>query len=190
MTPERRALALGSGHQQHGRHRRRHARADGGHVGGDVLHRVVDAQPGIDRAARRVDVNRDVFRRVGRLEIEQLRLDDVGHIVVDRHAEEDDAVHHQTRKHVHAGHVQLALLDDCRRYVAVGHRCVVVEQVAAYPLVLDGKLPEVFGIEHGSENGVLRRRKAAAGRRCPAAVPVCVSLVIVCWQTAPRTLRG
>ena len=43
----------------------------------DELHRVVDREPGVDRAARRVDVERDVLVRVLRLEVEQLGDDQV-----------------------------------------------------------------------------------------------------------------
>ena len=37
---------------------------------------------------------------------------DVRHVVVDGHAQEDDAVHHQAAEHVHRGHVQFALFND------------------------------------------------------------------------------
>ena len=39
-------------------------------------------------------------------------MDDVGHIVVDGGAEEDDAIHHQAAEHIHLGHVELTFLDD------------------------------------------------------------------------------
>ena len=42
------ALAFLTGHEQDGSHRCGHARTDGGDVAADELHRVVDAQPGID----------------------------------------------------------------------------------------------------------------------------------------------
>ena len=96
---QRRALAFLTCHEQHRSHRSRHARTHRSHVGGDELH-----------GAGRVDVYRDVLARVYRVEVEQLRRERVGCIVVDFGAEEDDAVHHQAREHVHLCHVELALL--------------------------------------------------------------------------------
>ena len=50
------ALALGAGGQQDSAHARRLADAVGRHVARHVLHRVVDAQPGRDGAAGRINV--------------------------------------------------------------------------------------------------------------------------------------
>ena len=47
----------------------------------------------------------DVYKR----QEQQLCLDDIGRIVVNRSPQKDDAIHHQTRKDVHRRHVQLAL---------------------------------------------------------------------------------
>ena len=52
--------------------------ADGGHVVVDELHRVVDRHAGVDRAARRVDVEVDVALGVLGGEQQQLRADPVG----------------------------------------------------------------------------------------------------------------
>jgi hypothetical protein len=84
------------------------------HVGLDELHRVVDRQPGVDRAARRVDVDRDVLVRVLRLEVQQLRDDEVGDLVVDRAAEEDDALVEQARVDVELALTACGALDDHR----------------------------------------------------------------------------
>lgn len=124
---QRRALALGAGREQHGTHRGGQTRTDGGHVGAYQLHRVVDAQPRRNGAAGRVDVNLNVLLGVDRLQEEQLRLDDVGRIVVDGCTEEDDAVHHQTREDVHRGDVELPLLDDGRRDIGGAHRLEIVQ---------------------------------------------------------------
>ena len=61
------------------------------------LHRVVDRHARRHAAARRVDVQVDVAVRVVGVEKQHLRDDDVRDVVVDRRAEEDDAVHQQTR---------------------------------------------------------------------------------------------
>ena len=84
------ALALGSRRQQDRRHRRGHADADRADRGAQVLHRVVDREPGGHDAAGRVDVQADVALRVLGLEVEQLGDDEVGHVVLDRVAQEDD----------------------------------------------------------------------------------------------------
>ena len=135
---QRRTLALGARREQHGAHRSREARADGRHVGADQLHRVVDAQPGRDGPAGRVDIDLDVLLRIDRLEEQQLRLNDIGRIVVDRGAEEDDAVHHQTREDVHRGDVELPLLDDRRRDVCGARRAEIVQPERADAAVQPG----------------------------------------------------
>ena len=60
---QRHALALGAAGEQQRAHRHRDADADGLHVGLDELHRVVDREAGVDGAAGRVDVERDVLVR-------------------------------------------------------------------------------------------------------------------------------
>jgi hypothetical protein len=49
---------------------------------------------------------------IGSIEIKHLCLQHICRVVIHFSSQEDDAVHHQTRKHVHLGHVQLALLQD------------------------------------------------------------------------------
>ena len=53
-------FAFGTGAQQHGSHRSSHARTDGGHIRLQILHGIVDAQPGIHLTARAVQVNLDI----------------------------------------------------------------------------------------------------------------------------------
>ena len=100
--------------EQHGGHRGALTDADGRHVGLDVLHRVVDGQTARDRAARRVDVEADVLLGIGALEVQELRDDQVGDVVVDLRAEEHDAVVEQTRVDVEAALASAGLLDDDR----------------------------------------------------------------------------
>src|SRR4029077_13128606 len=83
---------LGAAGQEHGRHAGGQAHAHGGNPGADVAHRVVDREPGGHDATRAVDVNVDVLVGVFRGEEEQLRHDDIGDLVVDGGADEDDAV--------------------------------------------------------------------------------------------------
>jgi hypothetical protein len=56
----------------------------------DVLHRVVDGQAGVDGAVGGVDVEGDVFVGVLGLEMQQLGDRQVGELVIDRAADEDD----------------------------------------------------------------------------------------------------
>ena len=112
---ERRTLALGACTQKYGAHRGGHSGANGGNVRGYHLHGVVDSEARVHAAAGAIHVDLNVLFGVGRLQKEELRLDDVGYLVVDSGSEKDDAVHHQARKHVHLGHVELALLDDVGR---------------------------------------------------------------------------
>ncbi len=111
---QRVALALGAGREQERAHRGRLPHADGRHSGLHVLHGVVDREAGRDRAARRVDVEDDVLVGVFGLEEQHLGDDDVGDVVVDRRAEEDDAVLEQARVDVVAALAAVGLLDDRR----------------------------------------------------------------------------
>ena len=119
---QRRPLALGSGRQQERSHRRGHAHADRVDRRAQVLHRVVDRHPARNHAARRVDVHVDVLVGVVRLEEEQLRDDDVRHIIVDRRPEEHDPVHQQARKDVVRPLAPAGAFDNVRRIDrGVGH---------------------------------------------------------------------
>ena len=151
-----RPLAGSPGAKQHGAHRGRHARADGRHVGADVLHRVVDAESGVDAATWGIDVDLDVLGRVGGLEEEHLGLNDVGDVVIDPGAEEDDAVGHQAGEDVHLAERHLTLLDYGARHVlrTVDGGDVVLDVVAGEAAVLDGVLQEFLAGAH-HENGKL-----------------------------------
>ncbi len=94
---QRIALARRAGGQQHGRHRGRHADADRADRCPQVLHRVVDREAGVDDAAGRVDVQADVLLGVLGLEEQQLGDDEVGEVILDRVAEEDDPLAKQAR---------------------------------------------------------------------------------------------
>ena len=73
---------------------------------------------------------------INRFEEQQLGLDDIGRVVVDRRAEEDDAVHHQARENVHRGDVQLTLLNDRRRHVGRAYRLEIVQFQRTDPAVV------------------------------------------------------
>ena len=132
---KRRTLALGARREQHGAHRSGQSRADGRHVGIDQLHRVINAQSGRNRTAGRVDIDLNVLFGIDRFEEQQLRLNDIGRVVVDRRAEEDDAVHHQPREDVHRGDIQLTLFDDRRRHVGAADRLEIVQFQRTDPAV-------------------------------------------------------
>ncbi len=109
---QRHALARRPTGQQQRSHRHRDADADGVDVGLDELHRVVDRQARIDRAAGRVDVQRDVLFGVVGLQVQQLRHDQVGDLVVHRRAEEDDPLVEQPAVDVECSLTARGLLDD------------------------------------------------------------------------------
>ena len=75
------ALALGAGGQQDRAHRRGLAEAVGGDVAAHELHGVVDREARGDRAARAVDVDRDVLALVLELQVEELGDHDVRRVV-------------------------------------------------------------------------------------------------------------
>src|SRR4029450_362414 len=65
-------------------------------------------------AARRVDVDRDVLVRVLRLQVEELRDDEIRDLIVDRRSEEDDALVEQARVDVERALAARGLLDHHR----------------------------------------------------------------------------
>ena len=142
-------LAVGPGREQHGAHRGGQPGADGPDVARDELHRVVDPQPCRDGTPRGVDVDLDILLGVDRLEEEQLRLDDIGGIVVDRGSEEDDAVHHQAGENIHRGDIQLALLDNRRRDIGRTDRLEIMQFQRTDPAMLSRvffKFGHIFSI--------------------------------------------
>ena len=64
--------------------------------------------------ARRVDVERDVLLGILALEVQQLGHDEVGDLVVDRRAEEDDPLVQQPRVDVELALAARGSLDDHR----------------------------------------------------------------------------
>ena len=112
-------LSLCAGAKQDGAHGGGHAGADGGNIGLDQLHGVVDGKAAGDVPTGRIQVQRDVGLGVHGGEKKKLRNDDVGHIIVNLYAQEDDAVHHQAAEYIHLGNVQFALLDDGRVDIGV-----------------------------------------------------------------------
>ena len=77
-----------------------------------ILDRVVDGEARRHDPARRVDVELDVLLRVLGLEEEQLGDDQVGDVVLDRVAQEDDAVLEEPRVDVEGSLTAGARLDD------------------------------------------------------------------------------
>ncbi len=86
------ALAGGAGGEQELAHRGGETEAHRGDVAADELHRVVDRHAGGDRTTGAVDVEPDVLARVLALQVQQLRADLVGDVVVDVGAQHDHPV--------------------------------------------------------------------------------------------------
>src|SRR5215216_1880368 len=118
-------LVLGTGGEQEGPHRRRHAEGRSRDVGLDELHGVVDRKTGRDAAARGVDVEVDVLFGVLALEVQELRHYGVGHLIIHGCPEEDDAVLEKPRVDVHGPLPTRALLYNVGDNVvyAVAHSC-------------------------------------------------------------------
>ena len=104
-------LALGAGRQQHRCHGSCLSHAKRHDIGPHEAHRVQNRQTGRDRAARRVDVNRDVPLGVLRLQEQQLRDDQVRNRVIDRRTQKDDVFFQQTRIDIVCAFTPGGLLD-------------------------------------------------------------------------------
>src|SRR5262245_24236123 len=175
------ALALRAAREDDGPHRHRHADADRLHVRLDELHRVVDREPRVHDAARRVDVDRDVLVGILRLEMEKLRDDEVRDLVVDLRAEEDDALVEQTRVDVERPLTARGLLDD--------HRDQGAHAVSLLPGVHNFVSPSAFSLS-GVQS--LSRASASSGaigftsatRRSRAARRRRSSRIDSCWPCA------
>ena len=139
-----RTFARGAGTEEHRAHRGGHPGTDRRHIGIDQLHRIVNTQPGRHLAAGRIQIQGDVRIGIGRSQEEQLGLDDVGHVVVDRDAEEDDTIHHQAAEDVHRSDIHLAFLDDGRVDVGVIGAAVTVKGHRGNPLPLRGEFLKFF----------------------------------------------
>jgi hypothetical protein len=113
------ALALGASAEQHGAHAGHEADGVGADVAGEELHRVINRETCGDAAAGAVDVNVDVFLRVLHLEEQKLGDDDIGDVIVDGGAEENDAVLQQARVDVISALHTAFRFDDGRHDVVV-----------------------------------------------------------------------
>ena len=96
------------------------------HVGADVLHRVVDRKAGVHLPARGVDVEADIRVRILGCEEEELSDHEVRDLLVDRPAQEHDAVAEQARVDVEGALGAAVSLDDGRdqRHCSL-LRCIV-----------------------------------------------------------------
>src|SRR3954451_18970261 len=111
---QRHPLSFRAAGKEERAHRHRGADTDGLHVGLDELHRVVDREPVVDRAPRRVDVDRDVLVGILGLQVQELRDDQVGDLVVDGRAEKDDPLVEQAGVDVERALASRGLLDHHR----------------------------------------------------------------------------
>ncbi len=107
-------LPLAPGRQQERAHARRLPYAQGGNVGLDELHGVVDRESRRHHAARRIDVERDVLVGILGLQKQQLRDDQVGGYLVHRTDQENHALLEQARVDVVRALAAPALLDHHR----------------------------------------------------------------------------
>ena len=118
---QRKALAFRSSAQQHRAHARCHAEAVGRHIAGEKLHRIIDCQPGRDRAAWRVDIKIKVLLSVLHLQEEHLRDDQIRDVIVDRCADENNPVLEQPRIDIVGALSPAGLLDHHRDQHTLGN---------------------------------------------------------------------
>lgn len=100
--------------EQYGTHGCGHTCTDGGDIRFHELHGIIDGKTGRNLSARGVQIQRNIGSAVVRSEEKQLCLNDIGHIIINRNAQEYDTVHHQTAEHIHGSDIELALLDNGR----------------------------------------------------------------------------
>ena len=82
--------------QEEGSHAGSRTEADSGYVRLDMLHGVVNSQPGGDYAARTINIQMNVFVRIFRFQKQKLGDDHIGNIVVNGPADKYYAVLKQT----------------------------------------------------------------------------------------------
>src|SRR4051812_17895052 len=129
---QRHPLALRPAGQQQRTHRHRDADADRRHVRLDEVHRVVDRETRVYGAARRVDVDRDVLVRILGLEMQELRHDEVGDLVVHGGPQEDDPLVQQAAVDVERALPTGGLFDDHRYEWAHGPRFVSLRTLESF----------------------------------------------------------
>mmetsp|Transcript_7092 Transcript_7092/g.10650 ORF Transcript_7092/g.10650 Transcript_7092/m.10650 type:complete len:277 (-) Transcript_7092:219-1049(-) len=118
---QRPPLPRSAGPQQKRPHARRHPEAHGVDIARHVLHGIVNGHAGADAPPGRVDVERNVLGGVLVGEVEELGDEDVGDLVVDSLAEEDDAVLEEAGDDVLLGG---AVVDDGHAYGSAGRLLV------------------------------------------------------------------
>ncbi len=111
---QREPHVLVSRREQQRAHRRGLPDAEGGNGRPHELHGVVDRQPRCHHPAGRVDVHRDLFLRIVGLQEQELGNHQRGHHVLDRTADEDDALLQEAREDVIGALAAVGLLDHHR----------------------------------------------------------------------------
>ena len=117
---------MGSRTEQDRTHRGSHPRTYRTYIRADKLHGIIDAETGRDRSSRRIEIQGYVPCGIIRRQKKELGLHDIGDIVINRDAEEDDAVHHKTAEHIHRSHIQLSLLYNGRIDICIISRTVTM----------------------------------------------------------------
>src|SRR5471032_1604339 len=113
-------LALSTSGQQESTHAARLTDTGGRYVRLDELHGVVDRHASCYRTARGVDVEMDVLVRVFRFKEQQLRTDQVGHVVLYRAHQKNHPLLEKARVDVIGAFATSGLLDNHRDQAACG----------------------------------------------------------------------
>lgn len=108
------ALAFRSGSEEEGAHARGLSNTDGGDITGQILHRVVNRETRADHPAWTVDIQGDIGITLLALQKEELGDYDIRHEIIDRFAEENDAILEQPRVDIISALAARIFLDDVR----------------------------------------------------------------------------
>src|SRR3989344_6978065 len=94
------SFPLSPGRKKPGAARGSHANADSGNIRLNVIHGINHGQSGRSRSTWRIDVKRDIFLRILKLEKKKLGNDNISNIVIDRSAEKHDSLTQKSRVNI------------------------------------------------------------------------------------------
>src|SRR5947208_4086232 len=108
------ALALLTSSQKYRTHTHRHTYTNCRNIRLNPLHSIVDSQASINHSTRRIDIQINILGCILTLEEKQLCYSEVGNIIIDWRANEDDAFLEQARIDVHPTLTTRRRLDNIR----------------------------------------------------------------------------
>src|SRR3982075_2812048 len=113
-------FSLSTSRQQNGSHARRNTHTIGSNITGHELHRIVNCQTGGNGAARRINVKINITLRILHLQKQELGNNAVCYEIINRSADDTEAIFEQSGINVISSFLVAAPFDDCRRVVVAG----------------------------------------------------------------------